>query len=343
MLVAAMSHLHTFLANVWLGFIGLFLMLYVILDGFDLGIGVLSLFVRHDARRGIMMASLSGVWDANETWLVLVGGALFGAFPEAYAVGLNALYLPIVTMLFAFVFRGVAFEFRDHARHRRRWELSFGLGSLVAALCQGFALGGLIGGFPVTHGVYSGGIFAWFSPFSVIVAFGVVCGYALLGATYLLIKTEGEHQQHSARHAWIAGAGMLAAAGAVSVWTPLRDPFVAQKWFGHGLITGFVVPPAFAIFCAIMLARALWKGHEHAPFFWSIGIFGASFLGLAASLYPYLIPNAVTVTEAAADNMTLVFMLLGIGLLIPVMLAYNAYQYMVFRGKTASSGYGETD
>jgi cytochrome d ubiquinol oxidase subunit II len=337
--VAIMSTLHLFLINIWLGFLGLFLVLYVVLDGFDLGIGVLSLFVRHDERRGIMMSSLSGVWDANETWLVLVGGALFGAFPEAYAVGLNALYLPLITMLFAFVFRGVAFEFRAHARRRRGWELSFGLGSLLAAICQGFALGGLIGGFKVTDGVYSGGAFAWFSPFSVVVALGVVFGYALLGATYLLIKTEREHQQHSIRHAWIAGAGMLAAAGAVSVWTPLHDPFVAQKWFGHGLATGFVAPPAFAIFCAAMLARALWKHYEHAPFFWSIGIFGASFLGLAASLYPYIIPDTVTVTQAAADSMTLVFMLLGIGLLIPVMLAYNAYQYMVFRGKTASSGY----
>jgi cytochrome d ubiquinol oxidase subunit II len=337
--VAVMSDLHLFLADVWLGFIGLFLVLYVVLDGFDLGIGVLSLFVRHEERRALMMASLSGVWDANETWLVLVGGALFGAFPEAYAVGLNALYLPLVTMLFAFVFRGVAFEFREHARRRRGWELSFGLGSLVAAVCQGFALGGLIGGVKVTGGVYSGGAFAWFSPFSAVVAFGVVCGYALLGATYLLIKTEGEHQRHGARFAWIAGVCMLAAAGVVSIWTPLRDPFVAQKWFGHGLVTGFVVPPAFAVFCSAMLARALWKHYEHAPFFWSIGIFGASFLGLAASLYPYIIPNVVTATQAAADNMTLVFMLLGIGMLTPIMLAYNAYQYMVFRGKTASSGY----
>lgn len=336
-----MNTLHVFLANVWLGLIGLFLVLYVVLDGFDLGIGVLSLVVRQEERRGLMMASLSGVWDANETWLVVAGGALFGAFPAAYAIGLNALYLPLVTMLFALMFRGVALEFRAHARRRRGWELAFGLGSLLATICQGLALGGMIGGFPVTAGIFSGGAFAWLSPFSVLVALGVVFGYVLLGATYLLIKTEGEQQRNHARYAWISGAAVLAVAGVVSIWTPLRDPFVAQRWFHSGLLGYFIVPPTIALLCAGMLARALYRRYEYAPFFWSIGIFAASFLGLAASVYPYIIPATLTVTQAAADDMTLVFMLLGIGMLTPVMLAYNAYQYLVLRGKTAQSGYGD--
>lgn len=335
-----MDNVHLLLVNVWLVFLGLFLALYVILDGFDLGIGVLSLFTREDERRSIMVASLSSVWDANESWLVVLGGALFGAFPLAYGIALNALYLPVVTMIFALIFRGVAFEFREHSKGRRLWNYAFGLGSLFAAMCQGFALGGLISGPAVADGRFIGGPFDWLSPFSMLVAFGVVFGYVLLGATYLIIKTEGAQQEHSVSRAWISGALMLAAALAISVWTPFRYHFIEQEWFGHGVIGGFVIPPAFAVFCSAMLARALWKRYEHAPFLWSIGIFMASLTGLGASFYPFIIPRSVTAYAAASDSMTLVFMMLGIGMLIPVMIAYNAYQYLVFRGKVTNSGYG---
>lgn len=331
---------HLFLVDIWLGFLGLFLTLYVVLDGFDLGIGVLSLFVTQEERRGIMVASLSSVWDANETWLVVLGGALFGAFPPAYGVILHGLYLPIITMIFALIFRGVAFEFRAHGRHRRRWDLCFALGSLVAALCQGFALGGLIMGLPVAQDSFVGGPFNWFSGFSVLVACGVVFGYALLGATFLIIKLEGEAQAHAFRMAWVAGGLMLLAGAGVSIWTPFLHPLVAQRWFGHGIATGFTLPPAFAIFCAVMLARALQLRQEHAPFFWGVGIFLSSLIGLAASFYPYLVPVSLAAPAIAADNLTLVFMMLGIGLLIPVMIAYNAYQYLVFRGKVRDLHYG---
>jgi cytochrome bd ubiquinol oxidase subunit II len=198
----------------------------------------------------------------------------------------------------------------------------------------------LIGGLKVVNGQFAGGAFDWFSPFSVLVAFGVVFGYVVLGATYLIIKTEGLQQEHSVRMAWVGGALMLAAAAGVSVWTPILHPYVAEKWFGHGLATGFVVPPAFAMFCSAMLARALRKRYEHAPFFWTVGIFLGSLIGLAASLYPYLIPRSVTAVAGASDDITLVFMMLGIGMLIPVMIAYNAYQYVVFRGKVRGSPYG---
>lgn len=335
-----MDNVHLFLIDIWLIFLGLFLALYVVLDGFDLGIGVLSLFVREDERRGIMMASLSSVWDANETWLVVLGGALFGAFPIAYAIILNSLYLPIIVMIFALAFRGVAFEFREHARGLRLWDFAFGLGSLIAALCQGFVLGGLIAGPTVHDGRFAGGPFDWFSPFSVLVALGVVFGYVLLGAAYLIIKTEGAAQQHGVQTAWVAGALMLLAAAGVSIWTPLRYSHVADKWFGHGLISGFIVPPIFALFCAAMLAHALWRRREYAPFVWSIGIFLASLIGLASSLYPYLVPQSVTAEGAAADSLTLVFMMTGIGMLIPVMITYNAYQYLVFRGKVTQARYG---
>jgi cytochrome bd ubiquinol oxidase subunit II len=334
-----MTSAHSLLVDIWLVFLGLFLTLYVVLDGFDLGIGVLSLFVRGVERRGIMVASLSSVWDANETWLVVLGGALFGAFPVVYAVALHALYLPLIIMIFALIFRGVAFEFREHSRARWLWDFAFGLGSLVAALCQGFALGGLIGGLNVMNGRFVGGVFDWLSPFSMLVALGVVFGYVLLGSTYLIIKTEGIQQERSVVIAWVAGALMLAVAAGVSVWTPVLHLYVAEKWFGHGLVTGFILPPAFAILCSAMLARALWKRYELAPFVWSVGIFVGSLIGLTASLYPYLIPRRITAVAAASDDMTLVFMMVGIGMLIPVMIAYNVYQYLVFRGKVRSTHY----
>ena len=333
------NSVHLFLIDVWLCFLGLFLTFYVLLDGFDLGIGVLSLFVREEERRSIMMASLGSVWDANESWLIVLGGALFGAFPIVYGIVLNALYLPIMMMIFGLIFRGIAFEYREHA-HRRLWDYAFGIGSLIAALCQGFALGGLIAGPSVSGERFAGGTFDWLSPFSILVAFGVVFGYVLLGATYLIIKTEGGAQQQATRTAWIAGGLMLVAAAGISVWTPFRYPFVAEKWFGNGIVSAFAIPPLFAVFCSAMLARALCKGHENAPFVWTIGIFLSSLIGLAASFYPYLIPRSVTAEAAGADTLTLVIMMLGIGLLIPAMIVYNGYQYAVLRGKVGSSHYG---
>ena len=330
---------HLFLIDVWLVFLGLFLTFYVVLDGFDLGIGVLSLFVRTPERRTLMMASLSTVWDANETWLVVLGGALFGAFPVAYGVILHSLYLPIITMIFGFAMRGVSFEFRAHSERRGFWDLCFGLGSLIAALCQGFALGGLISGTRVQDNQFVGGAFDWFSGFSVVVAIGVVFGYALLGATYLILKTEGDQQAHAVRMAWVTGALMLAAAAAISIWTPLRFPFIARKWFGNGLADPFVLPPALAIFFSVMLARALLKRKEVAPFCWAIGIFLCSLVGIVASFYPYIVPEVITVQAAAADSLTLAFMMVGIGMLIPIMVIYNGYQYLVFRGKVRDSHY----
>ncbi|MGH6980961.1 MAG: cytochrome d ubiquinol oxidase subunit II, partial [Stellaceae bacterium] len=208
-----MTALHFFLVHVWLCFLGLFLVLYVVLDGFDLGIGILSLFARAEERRDIMVASLGSTWDANESWLVVLGGALFGAFPLAYAVVLNALYLPLVSMILALIFRAVAFEFRIHARNKLGWSIAFGLGSLAAAVCQGFVLGGLIGGIAVTDRQFAGGAFDWLTPFSLASACGVVFGYVLLGAAYLILKTDGAHQIRARRQAWIGfGLMMLAAA-----------------------------------------------------------------------------------------------------------------------------------
>lgn len=335
-----MPPIQVFLAEIWYGLLGVILVLYVVLDGFTLGVGILSLFERGEEQRGILMNTLGSVWDANETWLVLLGGALFGAFPMAYGVLLHALYVPLLLMLFGLIFRGAAFEFREHAARKRIWELAFGLGSLVTALAQGLALGGILQGLPVAQGKFTGGAWEWLRPFAVWVALGVVAGYALLGATYLVVRTEGKIQERAYRRARVSAFWTLLVAAGVTVWTPFIYPYVAEKWFS--LPTFFVILPlpiaALASFA--MLLRAIRKHFELAPFMWSLAIFFTSFTGLATSLHPYLIPPRVTLEQAAASPQTLVFMLTGIGMLLPVMMIYNGYQYLVFRGKVRSAHYG---
>jgi cytochrome d ubiquinol oxidase subunit II len=331
------SAVHTLLANIWFALVGLILALYVILDGFDLGVGILSLVAGDEERRGIMMTSLGSVWDANETWLVLLGGALFGAFPAVYAVLLHALYLPILIMIGGLILRGVAFEFREHAHRKLPWNLAFGIGSVLAAACQGCALGTLIQGIPVTDGRFAGSVWDWVKPFPLLVAAGVMCGYTLLGATYLIIRTEGRDQHRSRRWAKWSAWLMMAAMLAVTLWTPLLGSHVARRWFTAPLSLALL--PAVAGLAFAMLQRALQRHYEHAPFFWSVAIFVASFTGLAISFYPFLIPPELIVWEAASSGQTLVFMLTGIGMLLPVMLIYNAYQYLVFRGKIKIGGY----
>jgi cytochrome d ubiquinol oxidase subunit II len=334
------TDIHAFLAVIWFGLLGLMLMLYVVLDGFDLGVGVITLASRNERHRGIMMATLGSVWDGNETWLVLLGGALFGAFPLAYGAILHALYIPIMAMIFGLMFRAVAFEFRENARRKRAWDMAFGMGSLLAALAQGFALGALISGLPIHDGQFSGSVLGWFSPFSVLVAIGVVTGYTLLGATYLHVKTVGPLQAGSRRIAlWAAWVTVLLGLG-VSIWTPIKIPAIAAKWFGAG-ISPLLILPLIAGLSFLLLLRSLHKHQESAPFGWSIVIFIMSLLGLAASLFPYIAPPGVNLYDAAAPSNTLVFMLTGIGLLIPIMLVYNAYQYLVFRGKITDPGYGQ--
>lgn len=330
-----MNELQLFLGNIWFVLIGLMLVLYVILDGFDLGVGILSLFSCDEERRGIMMASLGSVWDANETWLVVLGGALFGAFPLVYGVALHALYLPVMLMIFGLIFRGVAFEFHEHAIRKSHWGVIFGLGSLLAALCQGLILGAIINGLQVQDNQFTGTIWDWFHPFSLLVAVGVVFGYVLLGATFLIIKTQGETQQRSYQRARISAWVMLFVAVCVTIWTPLLHTHIAEKWLTLPAFF-FIVPiPVAATLAFLMLMRSLRKKQEFAPFAYSLIVFICSFAGLALSLYPYLLPPSVTIASAAASAKTQVFMLTGIGMLLPIMLIYNGYQYFVFRGKTS--------
>lgn len=326
-----MTEIHNFLAMVWYLLLGLILVFYVVTDGFDLGVGILSLLHKELGGRRQMMETLHGVWDANETWLVLFGGALFGAFPRVYAELLHALYVPIMIMLLGLILRGVAFEF--FTGENRGWSLAFGIGSLLAALAQGLMLGAVIGGLANQAGDISYNTWTWLSPFSMVVAGGVVAGYAMLGAAYLIIKTKGPLQQSSRRWCrWAAWVSLLAAV-IVTLATPLFHDYIARRWFSGTHIVYFVVLPVVALFMYRKLLVALRGKRDYSPFTWSIFIFIISFVGLAISLYPYLIPSALSIFDAASSSETLVFMLVGIGMLIPVMLVYNAYQYLALHGR----------
>lgn len=335
-----METLEYFLPQVWFVILALFLFLYVMLDGFDLGVGILSITASNEERRGLLMTSLSNVWDANETWLVLMGGALFGAFPLAYSTILSGLYIPIWAMVFGFIFRAVAFEFREHSNQKFFWNAAFGLGSLLATVGQGFALGGVLTSINVdADGHFIGGIWDWLSLPSVLVTLTLIQGYVLSGSTYLVMKTEGALQQTHYRTAKIAAVTTLIGAVLITITTPIFLEEARSRLFDVPFIYIFATIPVLGVLLIWQLLRSLNQQQERAPFIWTILIFLLSFVGLGVIVFPYIIPRSITVYEAAADPSALVFMLTFIGFLIPIMLAYNIYQYVVFRGKVQSSEY----
>lgn len=337
-----METLSYFLPQVWFGILALFLFLYVMLDGFDLGVGILSLTASTEERRGILMTSLSNIWDANETWLVLMGGGLFGAFPLAYGTILNALYIPILLMVFGLIFRAVAFEFREQAKRKLFWNFAFGAGSFLAALGQGFALGGVLKGIQVDQaGHFIGTTWDWLSWQTVLVALTLIQGYVLIGSTYLIWKTTGELQDTHYKTAKIAAVTTLIGAILITIGTPIFYEYARERLFHRPLVYLFAVIPLLGVLLISLLIRSLFRKEEKAPFIWTILIFLLTFVGLAMVVFPYIIPTQITIYEAAADPSALVFMIIFIGALIPVMLFYNIYQYIVFRGKVTGGHYGE--
>ncbi|WP_316014448.1 cytochrome d ubiquinol oxidase subunit II [Roseobacter sp. HKCCA0434] len=325
------------LTTLWAFLIAFAVLVYVILDGFDLGLGILFALERKRRDRDVMMNSVAPVWDGNETWLVLGGGGLFAAFPLAYALILPALYAPLIAMLLALIFRGVAFEFRWRTeRWRGVWDVAFIGGSAVAALAQGVALGALLQGIEVDKAArsYSGGWWDWLTPFSLTVGVAVLAGYALLGATWLVMKTDGPLQERMRARAWVLGLVTVGFIGVVSLWTPFLQEGYYSRWFGGWriglavLVGAAVIALAFGMFRALHVHR-----HDYWPFLLSLAMFCLSFGGLGISIYPYIVPVEVTIYEAAAPRNAQIFMLIGAGVLIPVVLAYTAYAYWVFRGK----------
>jgi cytochrome d ubiquinol oxidase subunit II len=323
-----------YLPVIWAALIGVAVALYVVLDGFDLGIGILFPFARNEGERDQMMNSVAPFWDGNETWLVLGGGGLWVAFPQAYAVIMPALYLPVIVMLLALVFRGVAFEFRNLAvASKSFWDSALIGGSAIAALCQGAILGGLIQGVKMADGAYAGGAFDWATPFTALCALGVLCGYALLGATWLVLKTEGAIAERARRQAKNLLLVVLAFMAIVSLWTPLAFERIAQRWFATPNIL-FLWPVPFATALAAVVGwRALERGYELTPFLAAIALFLLGYLGLVISVFPYLVPPDLTIWQAAATPATQAFMLVGTLALLPIILGYVAFVYWIFRGK----------
>ncbi len=323
---------------VWAGLIAFAVFAYVVLDGFDLGIGLLFPFLRSESDRDTAMNSIAPVWDGNETWLVLGGGGLFAAFPLAYAVVMPALYMPILLMLTGLVFRGVAFEFRWKTRRWKRvWDHAFAFGSALAALCQGIALGAMVQGIHVENRAYAGGWWDWLTPFSAGTGVALMAGYMLLGSTWLIMKTAGGAQDMGYRIAWFSAVATLSGIGLVSLATPFLQPVYFSRWFGFPQIVLLSPVPLAVAALALFLFDSLRKERETAPFLASLGLFALSFAGLGVSFYPRIVPPDITIPMAAAPRESLAFLSAGAFVLIPIILIYTAYSYYVFRGKVASA------
>ncbi|WP_300380261.1 cytochrome d ubiquinol oxidase subunit II [Henriciella sp.] len=330
---------------IWAILIAGAVMLYVVLDGMDLGIGILTGFAKNDEERNLMTASIEPVWDGNETWLVLGGGGLMAAFPLAYAILMPAFYLPVLFMLAALIFRGVAFEFRHkavRARTRFFWNNAFFIGSLVAALSQGLILGGFIQGVDVEGRSFAGGTFDWLTPFSLLVAVSVAVGYVLLGACWLVLKTEGEAQRRARRRGLLALIGVAVCFAAVSLATLSIDPRVTARW---GFSMSSIEPekllplspiPLAGMILVVLAGRDLMrknKAPDWRPYLFAVGVFLSGYLGLAISLFPYLVPFEIDLWQAAARDNALALMLAGGGIMLPVILIYTGYVYSLFWGK----------
>ena len=322
------------LSTIWAFIIAFAVFAYVVLDGFDLGIGILFPEFAVGKERDQAMNAIAPVWDGNETWLVLGGGGLFAAFPLAYAIIMPALYPPIIAMLLGLVFRGVAFEFRwRDPSHRKFWDAAFTGGSIIAALSQGIILGALLQGVAVTGRAYSGGWLDWLTPFSLLTGGSVVAGYALLGACWLIAKTEGQTQAHAYRLARKFGLITLAAIAAVSAATPFLDQDYYSRWLTFPNILLVAPVPVMVAALGFYFWRALGKNAQIVPFVTVLGLFELSFAGLGISMFPYIIPPSVSIWDAAAPESSQVFMLIGVGLTMPLILGYTGWAYWVFRGK----------
>jgi cytochrome d ubiquinol oxidase subunit II len=328
------------LPTIWAFIIAFAIFAYVVMDGFDLGIGILFSWIPAGRERDTAMNTIAPVWDGNETWLVLGGGGLLAAFPLAYGTILSALYAPIVAMLLALIFRGVAFEFRwRDPRHRPYWDIAFGVGSIMAAFAQGVTLGALLQGIAVQNRAYAGGWFDWLQPFTVLVGVSLVCGYALLGSTWLIMKSEGTLQARSYRLAFGLGIGTIVAIGAVSAATPFLSDVYWQRWFAWPQVLFTAVVPVLVATATLVFFGSLKRRLNYTPFLMALLLFTLSLAGLGISLFPYVVPPSITIWDAAAPTASLRFMLPGALIMVPIILAYTGYSYWVFRGKTGHEGY----
>lgn len=332
----------TVLPVIWFGVIGFGVLMYVLLDGFVLGLGILAPFAEDEDQLDLMMNTAAPIWDGNETWLVLGGAGLLAAFPKAYAIVLSALYLPVLLMLIALVFRGVAFEFRFKARSSKYlWGWAFALGSLCAAFWQGVILGALVEGMPLQDGKYLGGVLGWFSPFSMLTGAAVVFGYALLGGSWLILKTEGAMQRIARTLTRPLVLVVVVFMGLVSAWLPFLDSRIMARWFHDGNFWWLSPVPLLVLVNALALWRAaMAQGRDARPFVLTLCFFVLGFFGLVLGIWPNIVPPGLTIWEAASPPSSQGFVLAGLAVLLPVILGYTAWSYRVFRGKVrADAGY----
>ncbi|MGV3653162.1 MAG: cytochrome d ubiquinol oxidase subunit II [Noviherbaspirillum sp.] len=325
------------LVPLWAAILSLAVLMYVLLDGFDLGVGILFFFRRKDEDREMMMASVAPIWDFNETWLVLGGGGLLAVFPLAFAVIIPAVYFPILVMLLGLIFRGVAFEFRHAPRARTGlWNAAFAWGSLLATLAQGIILGNFITGFQVSERQFAGTSWDWIAPFPLLTGVGLAVGYTLLGATWLYMKTEGELQEWVRGKARLCLWGLLFFIALISIWTPLTEQRVADRWFSMPNLLYFSPVPILTAVLAWLLLDALRRRRDVLPFLCAMGLFFLAYTGLIISLWPYVAPPSITLWDAAAHPMSQQFLMVGTMFLLPILLLYVFWSYWVFRGKVRS-------
>ncbi|MGQ3891754.1 cytochrome d ubiquinol oxidase subunit II [Legionella sp. CNM-4043-24] len=316
--------------------LGFIIIMYVILDGFDLGIGILFPFTANETERDTMMNSVAPVWDGNETWLVFGGAMLYGAFPKVYGLLLPILYMPIMLMLIALIFRGVSFEFRFKAKTTKPiWNWTFAISSVAAAFFQGVILGAFVQGFPIDESSMTINQPDWLTPFSLCTGIALVCGYALLGATWMIIKSSGRLQRHMIHHA----RGLLVLVSLflifVSIWTPLHSDEIFNRWYSFPNILLLSPLPLLTAIAIYQIWKNLNTASEYKPFIYSIVVFLCAYIGIGISVFPYLIPHQVTIWEAAAPDSTLLFVLVGVVIMLPILLGYTLYAYYLFRGKSS--------
>jgi cytochrome d ubiquinol oxidase subunit II len=322
---------------IWYGLIATAIFLYILLDGFDLGVGILFPFAPSDQSRDRMMNSIAPFWDGNETWLVLGGGGLFATFPLAYAVMMPAMYIPVIAMLLGLIFRGVAFEFRFKAtgKSRRIWDYAFHFGSLLAALMQGMIIGAIVQGIKVEGRSYAGGAFDWLNAYSVMTGMALIFGYALLGATWLVMKTEDEIQNWARKCASYTIGYVAIFLAIVSISMPIMNVEIRTLWFSLPNFVFLLPIPVASLVLLITIWRDLHKGKEYRPFFLSFGVFLTAYLGIVISIWPYVVPFAITFRQAAAAPESQSLLLIGTVILLPVILIYTGYCYYIFRGKAS--------
>lgn len=328
------------LAFIWAGLIAFAILAYVVLDGFDLGVGLMFPFLRSEKHRDLAMNTVSPVWDGNETWLILGGGGLFAVFPLAYAVVLPALYAPLTAMLIGLIFRGVSFEFRWRTtRGKFLWDWGFAGGSLLAAFAQGVALGALVQGIDVADRAYAGGSWDWLTPFSIMTGIALTIGYLLLGATWLVMKTDGSLRDLARPYAERSAFCMLVVIGLVSLATPNLNPEYLHRWLDGPTAIFSIVVPILVFFCVLTIYGGLRNDRDTQPFLAALMLFVLCYIGIGISFYPHIVPPDITIWQAAAPDDSLAFLLVGALVLVPMILCYSAYAYWVFRGKVPPEGY----